>query len=83
MPHFEKQEQTLRIVAEGLEQISRLADGALGLLQHVEQESKLTQQARVIDTRRCCVLERRVADERREVHQLKQGVGIGVGDVYL
>lgn len=59
------------MVAEGLEQIGRLTNGALCFLKHVEQKAHFTQQTNFAHTCGCSVLERQVAYQRREVHDLK------------
>jgi hypothetical protein len=63
MPHsnlYHLSSLTFRVITKGLQQVGGLADGAIGFLEHVEQETQFTQQAQLANAGRGCVLQRQI-----------------------
>lgn len=74
---------TLRIVAKRLQQVRGLADRALGLLKHVEEETHLAEQAVLVNARRRGMVQGEVPYYWSEVKELEERIRIRVRDVDL
>lgn len=71
------------MVAQRLQQVRGLANRALGLLKHVEEEPHLTEQAVLVNAGRRGMVQSEIPYYWSEMKELQKRVGIRVCDVDL
>lgn len=70
--------RTLWMIAQSLQHICSLANRPFRLVQHIEQETKFAQQAYFTNACAGCMLKGQIPDDRRKMHNLEKGIGVGV-----